>query len=164
MEYKMNKYEEYVCEKEIIRRFFSYSYDSKNPVLNPRQKKRKKESYEKLTAQLKLLKELKEKKLQPETNNEEKYSYIEPIYTDEDKEFLKQAVRSGELTIVDLTFEEALMVGFTGEDYRRAERKILKDINLSKNKEKQFNDILAKMHKPTPNVINFIYKKVQKKK
>ena len=47
---------------------------------------------------------------------------IDMIYTDEDKEFLKHAVNNGELTIRDLTFEEAMLLGFSGKDYRRAAR------------------------------------------
>ena len=116
--------------------------------------------YEQLAGQLKLIKELKE---------ENKSSYTKPIYTDEDKEFLRQAVVAGELSISDLTLIEAIIAGFTGSQHRRAERNIYRRIKFTseeKEAELEFHRRNNKIHKKnrTPKVLINLYTQSKKKK
>ena len=152
----MNKFEEKMFENELKGIIFSYSEKDNVEIT----KKSMKTNYKELAIQLKLLKILKENELPKE---EIKQELIKPIYTDEDKEFLKQAIANNELTIADLTFDEAIMVGFTGEDYRRAQRKVASEINLSKKEKEEFDYKISNMNSPTPNIINTIYKQIKKK-
>ena len=105
---------------------------------------------------------------QIKSSSKEKTIYIfeKPIYSDEDKEFLKQTVDNGELSIFDLTHEEAIIVGFTGEEHRRAERKVLHKINLSKKEEKEFDKITENINQYniTPKLVYNIYNSVKTKK
>lgn len=156
----MNKFEEKMLEKELIRIIFSYPEENVEPIYTERTKKRRKNEYKKLAIQLKFLKELKETE---SAKDEIKQEFVKPVYTDEDKTFLKQAIINNELTISDLTFEEAIIVGFTGEEHRRAERKVASKINLSKKEKEEFDYKLSKMNSPTPNIVNTLYKQIKKK-
>lgn len=158
----MNRYEEERYVKELWNSVFFSSEETKGPIHTERTKKRRKKEYQRLIISLKLLKDLKEKE---SSNDEKTYSYVEPIYTDEDKEFLKQAVANGELSIYDLTFDEAIISGFTSANYGRANRKINSKINFSnKEKESEFFEKLCKMSSPTPRLKYSLYNHIQKKK
>ena len=158
----MNRFEKEMFEKEFIKIIFSYSKKDINSIYPERTKERKRDEYKKLAVQLKKIKDSKEKELPKE---EITYSYVEPVYTDEDKEFLKQAIKSGELTIFDLTYDEAFLAGFTSSDYCKACRLVYSQIIFTKKKkESEFLEKLSKMSSPTPHIIKTLYKQIQKKK
>ena len=156
----MNKYEQVLFEKELKNIIFSYSKTDICTIYPDRKKERLKKGYEEVACSLKLLKDLKEKELQKEKT----YTFTKPIYTDEDIEFLKQAVADGELSISDLTLKEAIMVGFTGEEHRRAERKVANKMNLSKKEDEEFNNKISNMNSSTPNIMETLYNQIKKTK
>lgn len=122
----------------------------------------KKDRYEQLALQLKTLKLLKEQEM---TMLEGVHIPYKPIYTDEDIDFLKHAINNGELSIASLTFEEAMLLDFSGEDYRRVCRKVCSEVNFSsKSKRKEFKEKLSKMNSPTPQIVTTLYKQIQRKK
>ena len=122
----------------------------------------KKNKYEQLALQLKTLKLLKEQEM---TMLEEVHNPSKPIYTDDDIDFLKHAINNGELSIASLTFEEAMLLDFPGEDYRRVCRKACSEVNFSsKAKRKEFKEKLSKMNSPTPQIVTALYNQIQKKK
>ena len=122
----------------------------------------KKNKYEQLALQLKTLKLLKEQEM---TMLEGVHNPSRPIYTDEDIEILKQAISNKELCLASLTFEEAMLLDFSGEDYRRVCRKAYSEVNFSsKAKRKEFKEKLSKMNSPTPQIVTTLYKQIQKRK
>lgn len=162
MYYKMNRFELEMYVKELWKRVFFTTEAKKGPIRTEREIKRRTKEYQQLVISLKFFKDSKEKE---SVTDEKENSYVEPIYTDEDKEFLKVAVANGELTADDLTYEETFIVGLTSGDHCRSTRKIFGFNFDNKKQEKEFYKRLNEinMNTLTYNVALNLHKQIKKK-
>lgn len=157
----MNKYEEYLLEKDIINFLASDgNYDWPGEKIYRKREINARKKYHKHL--LFLLNEV--KKTLTNNSNREYFPHKESEYSQYDIDFLKDNLESGELTIFDLTNKERILTKSNQWDYHRAYRKVFSNMNFS-NKgyeiyKKRINEIGCDL---TPRLAYCLYKSINKK-
>lgn len=157
----MNKYEKYLLEKDIMNFLASDgNYDwSGEKIYHKREINAKKKHYKNL---LFLLNEIKKNKTTD--FDKEYFPHKKNKYSEDDINFLKDNLESGELTIFDLTYEECFLTKTNLCDYRRAQRKVFSNMKFSDEGYKIYTNKIKEIGCDlTPRLAYCLHKSINKK-